>query len=429
MPEINEPTKTSPLFQIPKRRRFAKTFTVLGVIVILLGAAWTTYALLNSSNQQSGPLPLSESETEHKPVEPGANYYLVREFGEVGKSPKTWLYQFFADADTADKQILETSAKNLYVLADYLNPYTYITATTSDSNLKVLDVSTGKLEPLFDLPSDVFVRDVAISKDKQWLAYGRNYEGSENGKGSGEIWLYNLQTKEQKQLVKKTELGLYQGFSVLGWRDNDKELIVNDLGGDAGQTWGDIYQVNAETGQYKKVTPVAEKNKMEFLRGELSPSGDKWLFEFCTQPDASANDDVPNYNPCASGTELRTYDFGTQQTKTVYHNLRYDNNVDKNILRTFMSYIWQDDENIVAAAPGALLAIPANGNAKAEELHAYDRYNPQNFKNHYRQLQSAGSDYIVFSDDAGWHVLNRSTKKLLSIDLSSNRQDIIGWLD
>ncbi len=426
MPEINN-NEVKPIaqFVIPERRRSIKYIAIPLVIIVVLACAWIAYAMLS---QPTTPVvtPEPTPQKEEPNIKAGTSFYLATDTeGDSSVEKTTRLYQYSADATSEDKQILETKEKFFDVLTP-MGDYTYL-ASSAEGKLFLLDANTQKIELLFELAENPMLRNVAISEDKKWLAYARNYEGSGNGKSGGAIWLYNFETKEQKELVKKTELGLYQGFSVLGWRDNDKELIVSGLGGDGPGVWGDIYQVNVATGAMVKVMPVAEKNQMEFLRGTLSPNGDKWLYTHCEQPD-QASRDKDNYDACTSGTELRTYNFKTKETKTVYQNLRYDNNAEKSALRIFLGLQWEDDSNVIAVVPGAILDISI-GNSKVEEVYLYDQYNPMNFKNNYIQLQDVSETEIVFNVEDEWRVFDRRSQKIVTINKNKQKETIIHWLN
>ncbi len=429
MPEINSQSPVSdPKFILPQRRSWVKYIMIPIIVILVLACAAILY--IQFSKPTATPAPVPAPVKEDVKVKSGTSFYLATESdGDSSVERATRLYQYSADSATQDVQILETKEKFFDVLTKYNQPYTYI-AKNATNKFFILDANAGKIDLLFELAEDPMVREVAVSEDKTMMAYARNFEGSENGKSGGSIWTYNFETKTQKEIVKKTELGLYQGFSVLGWRDNDKELIVSGLGGDAGATWGDIYQVNIATGAMVKVMPVAEKNQMEFLRGTLSPNGDKWLYTHCEQPDEVAREKEGEFNggACISGTELRTYDFGTKDIKTVYKNLRYENNNDKNILRVVMDYKWESNTNIIASVPGAILAITI-GKDVAEEIYLFDRYVPQNFKNNYLQLRNVNKNQLVFNDGENWKIFDRNSDKLVELNRDNKKETIIHWLD
>ncbi len=423
--QMNPSAKPEAQFVLPQRRGYSKFLIIPVGLIVLLGAAWIAYTAF--SKPASAPAVETQQVVEKKPatVQSDTRYYLASdsEFTEAR------VYQY---SEKGDEKIGTIKQKNLFIAGKYTEPYTYV-VNSNDGKLQILDATTAKLEPLLDLedPTAV-VRDVALSGDKKLLAYARNYEGSEKNKPGGEIWTYNVETKEKKQIVKRTELGIYQGFSILGWRNDDKELIVSALGGDAGAVWGDIYQVTIATGKIDVVNPVEEKDKVGFITGVLSPDSNLWLFEYCADVDEVAQEkDGENFFavPCASGTELHTYNFGTKDIKTVYQNLRYDNNVDKSMLRTFMSEVWQDDKTIIAAVPGAILSIPLGSPDKATELVTYDRYNPQNFKNNYVNLIEANDKQLVYTRAESWFVFDRDSQKIIDLNAEARKESINSWLN
>lgn len=429
MPEIkNEEIKTTDKpkaqFELPNRRGWARYFIVPIILLVALACAGIGYYYFSK--------PVSVVVPEEKPVEQeevkvkaGTSFYLTMDSeGDSSVEKAVRLYQYSANSSEDDEQILEIKEKFFDVIGE-VGEYKYIVSAVN--KIYLLDASKAKVDLLFELAENPLIRDVSVSEDGKWLAYGRNYEGAENGKSGGAIWLYNFETKEQKELVKKTELGLYQGFGVNGWRNSDKELIVSGLGGDAGATWGDIYQVNVATGSIAAVNPVTEKNKMDFLRGNLSPDGDKWVYAHCEQSDV-ASQEKDNYGACASGTELRVYDFGTKEIKTVYQNLRYDNNENKSALRVFLGYEWQDDNNIIAVAPGAILDISVSSK-KVEEVYLFDQFDPMAFKNRWLQIMDVTEDQIVFYRDDSWYVFDRTSQKLIGIDKKKQKETILHWLN
>ena len=426
MPEIKiETPKPEAQFELPKRRGIAKYLIVPIILLVALACVGAGYYYFTK--------PISVVVPEEKPVQEeevkvkaGASFYLTMDSeGDSAVDKAVRLYQYSQDSSEEDKQILEIKEKNFSVIGE-MGDFRYI--VNSENKISLLDASKGKIDLLFELAENPLIRDVAVSEDKQWLAYARNYEGNEaNGKSGGSIWLYNFETKEQKEIVKKTELGVYQGFSINGWRNSDKELIVSGLGGDAGAVWGDIYQVNIATGELVKVNPVVEKDKMDFLRGDLSPDGNKWVYSHCEQPDVASRE-KDNYGACTSGAELRVYDFGTKEVKPIYQNLRYDNNEDKSVLRTFGEYKWEDDNNIIAVVPGAILDI-SSGTKKVEEVYLFDLYDPMAFKNRYMSLMDVSEDQVVFYRDDAWQVFDRASQKLVNIDKKKQKETLLHWLN
>lgn len=435
MPDINNNTKTNiaaeKLFEIPKRRLTMWRLITPLLLIIALAAGWFAHALIpNAAAPEAAVIPQQEIKSEVISEQDSA-YYLANDKGTAEiQGAAVRLYRYSQNPRESDVLIQELNDKYFRVVGKSTNTLSYIGFNTKN-DLFTLDATTGKTEVLFNIESNSLIREVAISSDKKWLAYGRNYEGGPvGGQSGGSIWLYNLETKEQKQLVKNTELGLYQGFGILGWRDTDKELVVTAFGGDAGATWGELYLVNSSTGALTKVQPVAEKNEMEFLRGKLSPDNNQWLYEHCEKPDTVVREEEGlGGRACTSGTELRVYNFDTKKIRTVYQNLRYETNVDKSLLRVFMSYDWQDNENVVAIVPGAILDIPTQSSGKVVETYLFDASQPQSYVTRYKELQSATKERIVFSSDEGWQVYDRESKKLTSINAASRNEEIGTWLD
>jgi Galactose oxidase, central domain len=423
MPEIKNqevpPQKPESQFVLPTRRGYSRWIIVPIALVIILWAAWFAYGKIAHQTTSPDPEVVEQSKTETK-ISLNNAYYLTY---DVPNYETASIYQYSGDGkpDILTGQIKE---KNLELLGKYVKPYTYI-VKGEGSKLQILDASSAKLDPLFDIPDNAIIRDTQLSSDNLWLAYGRSYEDGEN-KSYGEIWLYNLETKEQKQIGAKIPLSMYQAISIVGWRNNDTELIVSAIGGDAGAIWGDIFQVNVPSNKIDKLTVVADKEANGFVAGRLSPSKDQWLFQYCEKPDTGEDNSLV---PCPDGTQLRTYDFGTKELKTVYQNLRYADNADKNILRTFMDYEWQDDGTIIAAVPGAMLSISTKETDKATELFTYNRSNPQDFKNSYIGLQNDVGGRIVFNRAESWFVFDYDSKKIIDLNPASRNEAIYYWLE
>jgi hypothetical protein len=423
MPEIKNTPSTSPSperhFILPTKRRFsAWHFVVPVLLIIALAGGWFAHALIPNATAPEANV-IEQDDEDETPLQTKAYYSTTDNEGKL-----THIYSYSGLSNVPDVKVGDIQTNALSISGKYLDPYTYIVGT-ENGKVQVLNAMTAKLTPLFDIEPKALMRETAISSDKKWLAYGLNTEGTPN---YGEIWLYNIETKEKKQLVKKTELGTYQGFSILGWRNDDQELIVSSLGGDAGAVWGDIYQVNAVTGELTKVAPVEKGPMNYFIRGVLSPDSGKWLFTYCDKPEVNPTDQFAASEPCTSGAELRAYDFATKKINKVYQNIGYDNNVDKNMLRSILSFIWQDDKTIVAAVPGVILEISTTG-SEPIELVTFDRYNPQNFKNNYISIMAASKERIVFSRENGPQVFDRVSKKIEVLNLDGRNENLSSWLD
>lgn len=413
------------LFELPtsNHRNYWKFFLVLVGLIALGTGGYFAY----SAYSKPAPAPVVETpqEPEEKIIPEGTRYYLA--YNEDDTEAR--IYRYSENSSEPDEKIASIPQKNLSIIGKYTKPYTYVTHDAVGNKLQLLDATTGKLEQFFDVPKTSIVGQVAVSEDKKFLAYGRTYEGGEKD-GYGELWLYNIETKEQKQLGEKIPLKLYQVISVIGWRDNDSKLVVSAVGGDAGAVWGDIYEADTQTGKLTTLTKPEDANLMGFLFGRLSPDANQWLYEFCATPDTEVREKNDGFfEACTSGAELRIYDFVSQQTKTIYQNFRYEDNVDKSALRTFMSYVWQDNKTIIAAVPGALLSIPVSTPDKTTEILSYDRFTPQDFKNDFLNIDSATPGSIVFSRSETWHVFDRVSQKLVNINTFDRKERITVWLN
>ncbi len=422
--QIKRPSTVAPapqppqkLFELPERRRSYSKFIFAILVLVFLGAV-SYFAYSQYTKPSSAPVVQAPPEPEEKTIPEGTAFYL----GHDEKNTETIVYKYSPNSSEPDEKIGTIPEKNIIVLGDYINPYTYVTSNTDGNKLQTLDATTAKLQPLFDLPAQAITRAVSVSADKKYLAYSRIY-GSETETGHGELWLYNLETKEQKKLGEDFALALYQTMNVSAWRDNDKQLILKVWVADGAGYAGNIYTADVQTGKLEKV------NEPDVL-GQLSPNHDLILYDGCVTPDAAAQSAENGYErACASGAELFTYDFTTKQVKSVYHNLRYDTNANKSTLRTFMSYLWQDDKTIIAAVPGALLSIPLGSPEKTTEIFSYDRVDPAKFKDNFVYLEKANSGTIIFSREDNWYILDRISQKLVNLSVDARKETISTWLN
>ncbi len=410
--------KPEPKFILPAKRGYSKFIILPLALIAFLFAGWYVYA--GYSKKADAPdVPVEVPTQEPVKAKSDDRYFLASD----NNAAETRVYKYSQGVDTKIGTIKE---KYITVLGKFTDPYTYVVASNS-GKVYVLDATTAKMELLLENTDPlVMIRQTALSSDKKWLAYALTTEGEKKG---SEIWLYNTETKEKKQLVKKTELGMYQGFSILGWRNEDQELIVSSLGGDGGGIWGDIHQVNIVTGKIEVVNPVEEKDKRGFITGQLSPDGEMWLYEYCAIEDKSEVENMGFMQPCTTGAELQAYEFATKTIKKVYQNLRYDNNVKKNSLRTFMSYDWIDNKTIIAAVPGAILSIPWGNPDQTKELVTYDRTDPAKFADNYVSLVSADEKGVVYQRGESWFVFDRETEKITDLNPQARAENISSWLD
>jgi WD40 repeat protein len=428
MPEINsqsQPVPSAPRFELPQRQRFNVWKILIPLLIVIsLVAGW--FAKAGYDMYQEIPEPVVEVKQEEPKPQASPYYYLAPLNVHSGNDTQLSvnLYNFLNSGETPDKLVKNLGSSVVGVVGKYLGRNHHVVTTYLDNKVLDLDVTNGEMKELFTMPERSSLRSVALSSDGQWLAYGRNYEGVDNG---GEIYLFNPETKEQKELVKRTKLDTYVGYSVLGWRNNDKQLVVAALGGDAGPIWGDIYLVDAVTGEMVAVAPLPENQKMAFLRGSLSPDSDRWLYSICEKPGQAPDDGLTE--PCPAGAELRVYDFDSKQTKVIYQNTRYGNNTNAAILRTIMSFVWQDDTTIVAAVPGGLLQLNATGSGEPVELLTYDGTDPQEFTRNYTTLFDADENLVVYQRDQDIFVFNKKTKKVTGLNLAGRQEYLAHWFE
>lgn len=411
----------NPKFELPNRKFNFWTLIIPLLLAAALVGGWFLHELVFPETAPE-PIVVTDEKPDKPAVNIGAYYLTANNEGKVAR-----VYGYTGNSAAPDIKVADIDTNTVSILGKYTEPHTYLAAIGGKSDIYILDAVTGKTDVLVKNDGEGYLRQAAISNDKKWLAYGLTYEGDTP---TSDLWLFNLETKERKELIEKTPQQTYQGYAVLGWRNDDQELIVSALGGDAGAVWGDIYQVNVTTGTAAKVTPVPTAAMNYFIRGTLSPNGNLWAYTFCQTPDKTDGEPVPAASePCTTGAEIRTYDFTTKQTQTVFHNLRFETNNDKNLLRSVLSMLWQDDRTLVAAIPGAVIEIDATAKDKVTDLFTFDRYNPQNFQTSYVGLLAASPAQIVFTRDEEPQVYDRVSKKTEVLNIGDRGEIFSAWLN
>lgn len=443
MPEIKATTKSTTtestppvekLFELPPRRKWNAWYLVVPILLMFaLVGGWFMRVFVHEASAPEAVIPAKEVE---KDMPKQSNIYYTTITNSTGANSSSTdssgklvrLYNYMGSSDTPDVKIADINSNVINVLGKYIKPNTYL-VSTSEPGIKILNAKTGQLESLINIDNQGVPRDVAISSDHKWLAYGLTYEGTDDTSRTSELWLYNLETQQKKVLVEKTEMTKHQGFAVLGWRNDDQELIVSALSEDDGVVSGDIYQVMVATGDMTKVTPASSTAMPYFIRGVLSPDNNVWAYTFCEKPDTGISNPITTSQPCTSGSEIRTYNFGTKQTESVFQNLRFENSPDKNLLRSVLSLVWQDDKTIVAAIPGAIIEIDANAKDKVVDLVRYDLNDPTMFQKNQIHLISATPEQIVFERNQGAQVFDRVSKKIEVLNTEARSETFSSWLN
>ncbi len=417
---------------LPQTPRHNTVVKILVAIIALLLLAGGGYYLYTNSDQfvnrqdriNTGELNIEDGNNSSDDSTTASEniYYAVDSVQGSGDDHKFDIYKFNGELGITDTK-LATGQNYPYFGGKYVQDDSYV--YVAGNSIYVFQAKTGQIEKLLSFNDKATSRRVALSHDRSQLAYGINYEGPgpnfPNG-DAGEIWLFDVKTNQSRKIAGMKQLGLYQGFSVEGWSSDDKQLVVTSRGGDAGAVWGDVYLVDVATGKFQVVSQPPEA-KIGFVLGQLSPSGDQWLYHYCARPNDAVEGELSQQRPCPDGEEAIIYNFATQKNELVYRNRLFGDNVDANKLRIIPSAIWQDDEHVLVVVPSAVLRVELK-TGKAEKIYTFDPYHPQNIFTHGFSLATAHGNLVVFqryNGPDGTYVLNTATQKVVEIGSNQDR--------
>ena len=301
----------------------------------------------------------------------------------------------------------------------------FVTSEESPNKLSVLNPENGELKEFFVVEEKKEFISAIFSPDKKFLAF--SLVSGDYAKAAGEVWILDLEKKERKKIFEKNRLLLYSELKVLGWKDGNGKIIIQEIGNDALVVWGKIYLVDTKNGgeekseqdtnhlnSYKEVEIKASEAD-SFLRGQLSPDGKKWLYISCKNP--TPEDDY-DYSSCEEGAEILVYSFEEASSLSLYRNLTNINNPFKKKLRVINSAIWLDSDNIIFTIPDGIYKVNL-GSKEAAELHEFKWTDPDDIFKSPSKIIYADDDVIIYARqnfNAGNFILNLKTKKTIEIE-------------
>jgi hypothetical protein len=290
-----------------------------------------------------------------------------------------------------------------------------------DNKLYILDVKTGELKEYLAAEEGKSFRSAVFSHNKNFLAYtllkiNTNAELGEV-KETGEVWIYDLEEKNHRKIFEQ-ELG-WTSLFVEGWNKKDNKLIVRELGGEGGQSWGAIYLVEATktVDNYTEIPLLGD----DFLFGTLSPDGENWLYHYCEKPTW----EYPESESCEEGAEIEMYNFEESNSTTIYKNTFHPDNIYRRKLRVINSVVWQDSENIIFSIPQGIYKIDLDSK-QPEELYAFNWSDPDAIFRLPPWVEYANDDIVIYHRGENF-ILNLSTKK--NMGLGKNMSDINWFLE
>jgi len=297
----------------------------------------------------------------------------------------------------------------------------------SGNKLYILDVKTGELKEFLSVEEGKGFDSAVFSHDKKFLAYSLfknvNANGGEDVKEIGEVWIYDLMGKNNIKIF-ETELFM-SGLFVEGWNKKDDKLIVRELGGEGGESWGRVYLVETikTVDNYLEIPQPPQPIGNDFLFGALSPDGENWLYHSCEKP---TSENHPEYWGCEEGAKIIAYNFEKSESATIYQNTLHADNIYKSKLRVINSTIWQDNENIIFSIPQGIYKINLYSK-KPEELYTFYWSNPDEIFRSPPLLIYARDNVVIYYRGGEHFILNLSTKK--NIGLGKNISDISWFLE
>lgn len=361
--------------------------TILGISIVLVfsvgvlaGYLFTTKKIVSLQLDRLSRTEKAENE-ERKQFDTKSIFYYRQEY-----RPDIFSIGKF-NLGSSDKDALAIQASGRYQILGPSNKQgEYLVKKVN--TIYVINQVKNKFSELLDIPSvDGSLMHAAVSRDGKILAYTTNTEPEKSRDYKAELWLYSLENKSKQKIFEST-LGLFAGLSVLGWSNNGEQIILREMGGDAGAVWGQLFVINTKP-PYESM--VLSKNS-ELLSGQLSRNGDLLLYKECDKP--SGVHPIEERVECDEGEQIKTYNILTKETQSLYRNLTHSDNVLKGKLRVIFDILWAENDIIFSIPDGIFrLDLPEK---TITELYKFDWVDPDEIFNQPTYLDFMSGGYLVF---------------------------------
>jgi hypothetical protein len=334
------------------------------------------------------------------------------------------IYKFNFDIAAKDKLVAKLNGYFSIIGKTLEEGKFFASKSYPDSKLYILDVKTGEVKKYLAAEEGKIFESAVFSHNKNFLAYTLLKNTDNAGVGEvremGEIWIYDLKEKSHRKIF-ETELFM-SGLFIKGWNKEDNKLVVGNLGGEGGESWGTIYLVDT-TKTTDNYSEIRGPSVDDFLFGTLSPDGENWLYHYCEKP---TSENHPEYWGCEEGAEIEIYNFEKSESTTIYQNTLHSDNIYKSKLRIINSAVWQDNENIIFSIPQGIYKINLYSK-KPEELYTFYWSDPDEIFRSPPWLIYANDNVVIYYRGGEHFILNLSTKK--NMGLGKNISDINWFLE
>lgn len=343
---------------------------------------------LNNSTNGSGNSPtVSEADSE-KPNERSVYYAL----NKYQPSFSVQIKEFKQDTlETVVLAEMTPSGYDFSPLGTIGNQFLF----NEHNKLLAFNVSNKEFTEVLTSDPSMVIESAVVSHDKSKIAYSLYGDLKGDEKGVGEVWLYDVGTKEKRKIMNVPELEQYTKLFIQGWRANDKQLVIKEYYNGGSKIKGNIYLL--DTDSLNRFEKVDLNNKKYFLKGHLNSNGEKWLFNYCGNPSEFVGEaDSDEDYACEKGERLYLHSFENNEKQMLYKSRTSDSMAyGKENLNVIFSSIWQDDKNVVFATPEGIY-IENIDTLEVRKAGNFEGIDPSNVKDLRIQLEYADQNRVVF---------------------------------